>query len=64
MSFTQHCKEAHSLPDVCCPEIGLEFSLSEAQALWRFLSHEYISYEDTELLDAVRKLSRFVQANE
>lgn len=42
----------------------LQFSLSEAMALWKFLSHEYISYEDTELLDAVRKLSRFVQANE
>lgn len=42
----------------------LQFSVDEARALWRFLSHEYISYEDTELLDAVRKLSRFVQANE
>lgn len=33
MTFEQHCRESHSLPDICCPNIGFEITLEEGQAL-------------------------------
>ena len=38
------------------------FSKEEIKALNKFLQHQYISYEDLELLEVVRKISRI--ANE
>jgi len=59
-SFVEHCKESHSLPDVCCPEPGIEFTKEEIKALWRILSHHYISYEDISVIEVVRKISRII----
>lgn len=41
-------------------ETQLTFTVKQALALWKFLQHEHIPYEEDELLAAVRKLSRFV----
>ncbi len=41
-------------------EPQLIYSKTEALALWKYLEHEHIPYEDLTLLEAVRKLSRFI----
>jgi hypothetical protein len=41
-------------------KIILPLEIEEAVALFKFLEHQHISYEEPELLEVVRKISRFV----
>lgn len=59
-SFVEHCKKDHCLPDICCPDPGYDFTIEEIKILYEYFKHEYISYENPELLSTVRKISRIV----
>lgn len=56
MTFTEHCCKDHSLPDICCPDPGIEFTMEEIKVLYELLERQYIHYENTAALELVRKL--------
>lgn len=41
-----------------------KFTIEEIKALARLLEHQYISYEDIEVIEVTRKIMRIVQAHE
>ena len=45
-NFVEHCKKSHSLPDICCPNPGYEFTIEELKALYKLFEHQYIPYDD------------------
>lgn len=58
LSFVEHCKKEHSLPDICCPDPGLELNNIEIRALARYFMNQYLPYDDAELHDVVKRILR------
>lgn len=64
-NFIEHCKESHSLPDICCPNPGMELNEVEIKQLYDCLSKQYISHEfHPTVVQLVKRLSAYISENE
>lgn len=61
--FCQHLKDAHSLPDICCPEYEC-LTHEELVGLIKVLEHEFIPYDNESARSAIRKIWNYLRRYE